>query len=87
MNIPTIEQFKEIANTAEGDFSYHGEYRGRFFYEGIGLVADSTAEAANFVIAMREAGYAFPAWDHQDQLGLGVIVAWEHENFMSEAAA
>ena len=86
MNIPNIRQFEEIADQCDG-VEFYGEYQGRFFYEGIAVAADDAAAAANFMMELVNAGYAMPAWDHQDQLGLGIIVAWEHENFIMEEVA
>lgn len=77
---PTIEQFEEVVSYCEG-VRFYGEYQGRFYYKGIGLVADSESDAASFLVEMHEHGYKMPAWDHTDSMGLGVIVAWREDVF------
>lgn len=84
--LPTYEQFAEIAEQCEG-VDFYGEYQGRFYYEGLAISADDAAAAANFLVEMRVNGFDLPTWDHQDQLGLGIIVAWRYENFKEEEVA
>jgi len=80
---PTIAQFEEVASNCEG-VEFYGKYKGRFYYEGIAISADSSSYAASFIVAMNEDGYRISGWDHQDQLGLGVIVAWNENNFATK---
>ena len=55
--------------------------RGPFYYEGIAVTCESAADLIDLMVDIRDAGFDFPRWDHQDSMGLGMIVAWRPSVF------
>jgi hypothetical protein len=84
MSKPTIQEFENCADWCNG-VEFYGQYEGRCYYKGIAVSADSFADAAQFMCDMAEAGYPMGQWDHEDNLGLGVIVAWRPHTFSSQS--
>jgi len=80
---PTVEDLKNVVEQFEY-IDWHGEYQGRFYYEGIAVSCDDLGDVATLMVEMREDGFDLPKWDHQDNLGLGYIAAWRPGVFATE---
>ena len=76
----SVEQFEEFVKW-DPNVEWHGEYGGRFYYEGIAVTCESAADLIDLMVDIRDAGFDFPRWDHQDSMGLGMIVAWRPSVF------
>jgi len=80
---PTVEDLKNVVEQFEY-IDWHGEYQGRFYYEGIAVSCDDLGDVAELMIEMRDCGFDLPKWDHRDNLGLGYIAAWRPSVFATE---
>jgi len=85
----SVQEFKDLVESLEMngvDVHFRGEYHGRFFYEGIGVDVENLAVAAEIVAELKYHGYDLGSWDHQDNMGLGFVVAWRTSKFEAEEA-
>lgn len=85
MKKPTIQDLKNVVEQFEY-IDWHGEYQGRFCYEGIAVSCEDLGDVATLMVEMREDGFDLPKWDHQDNLGLGYIAAWRPSVFATETS-
>ena len=78
-----INKFKKFTAKygEQYDVTYHGEYYGRGFHEGIAVRAESIYGIAKFVSEMEKNKIDLGSWDHQDQLGYGHIFSWNKSQF------
>ena len=87
---PTVEQFEEIIEDRfppydDDGVRFHGVYHGRFYYRGIGVAVSTSAQGVDVIDAVRAEGYTLGSWDHEDQLGFGIIIAWPLRAFADGA--
>lgn len=72
-----------IADLYDDDIRFYGVYRGRGFFEGIGVTVESDSDLMRIASALTEAGMPElgRGFDHTDSMGFGRVIAWNKRRF------
>lgn len=81
MIISKVEKLKLFVEAqTDLEIKWYGKYDGRFYFEGYGIYGDAS-DIAEFMDRLPEARLGIGHYNHQDNLGFDIIVAWSLSKF------
>ena len=81
---PTVEEFKQfVEEQGDLEIKWYGEYRGRFYHEGIAITG-GLSDGGALVERMKNNGPRLGRWSHQDNMGFNAVMSWDVSCFRSD---
>ena len=81
MSMSKVEKLKLfVEDQTDLEIKWYGKYNGRFYFEGYGIYGDAS-DIAEFMDRLPEARLGIGHYNHQDNLGFDIIVAWSLSKF------
>ena len=81
---PTVEEFKQFVKSQDDlEIKWFGKYRGRWYHDGIAVTGRLT-EGGALVERVKNHGWDFEEWHHQDNFGFDYIMSWNVSWFRSD---
>ena len=81
MQLSKVEKLKLfVEDQTDLEIKWYGKYEGRFYFEGYGIYGQA-GDIAEFMDRLSETRLGIGHYNHQDNLGFDIIVAWSLSKF------